>query len=881
MKSEKVDNIFSNLFSRGLTSASVLLIFTGCGGDKKLSDGERLRAEMCKPATVAAEFEETPYFGATADVLSFQSIRARVSTSCAGCHQAPAKIGGFTYVDEWKGGVFTVGGETHYFDGLSEAAEKMARYIIDPPSEEKRMPPKERRERNPEAFLELGRQLQLWVAAGRPNGTFSVGEKSGPAAGKPRPVKPRESGELGDCIPVAKAVGANQKLDRFFESTKTLPKYLSETDMFTLDPFALAQTGTLAYNVEYPLWADNANKGRWIHVPTAIESGEVRKQSVTFDAVSEQFRIPPNTRFYKSFYRAITLPNKKVRMRRMETRIIVSRVPWKDSLFGTYQWDETEQIAVLVDAPYRDGTAWKDTVVKDVIVDEVKLTKRDYAIPGRERCIDCHMGSPMKNFILGFTPLQLNKRPFGMGGRTEPAREHDLDQVDRFLSYGLLTGLQSANELPVLEKAGLPPRNEYELRASGYTVGNCYHCHNPDGLAAKPENGIRLSFIPGALHQFNLSETSVEQQNLRIVHPSGDLNGSQFWRKIADPPEAQGIFSQMPMHTPGSPNCKVLNIVGKWIRSFESEAAAELFTPSCKKENPLNWIDTDFTESDPDFYVPRREDWKDPVNGMPPKFRNLELDPELLAAIQYKYPIDYFQKKAACQFPVKDLPVEERLPWMMNSDNTPKRPFGELYYSTPGAYFFRNSCLKCHGVKADGKSALATGILNWSGGRVRVANFMGGMFGQRNENLKTFDLDGKNFGGQYMIWMAMEGTRVTFPPQVQDIVGKHGGKMLNWVRDRCLRQISTENTSSPRFKDHELFRRVCFLHNLEPGHPNLAFDPRTAKAVYADRVEAWLDRAAYNGGWAVFDYLKTISQTGVWPVEMNQCEMIYPKPASP
>ena len=44
---------------------------------------------------------------------------------------------------------------------------------------------------------------------------------------------------------------------------------------------------------------------------------------------------------------------------------------------------------------------------------------RHYAIPSSVRCIQCHMGSPSQSFVLGFTPLQINRRPDGVGGTIE------------------------------------------------------------------------------------------------------------------------------------------------------------------------------------------------------------------------------------------------------------------------------------------------------------------------------------------------------------------------------------------------------------------------------------------------------------------------------
>lgn len=863
---------------------AALVFLSGCGGRREPSPEDQLRAQSCEPVKAEKEFDETPYKGGSAPVLSYENIRGSLNSACMGCHMAPAQNGGFTYVDSFHEAPFTVNGVTAVYPGFFEAAERMRDSLLhaDP---KKRMPPEERRGQNPDAFLEIGRQVDAWIQAGKPQGSFSVGQNLPEAPrGKPRPQKPHGTSDLGDCVPKASLVGFDYQKDRFFENARSLPKQLTETDLTTLDPYELAKTGTVAYNVEYPLWADNANKGRWIHVPMKRVNGELQKQAVTYDPVTRQFEIPDNTRFYKSFYRAVQLPNGRTLMRRMETRVIVSRTPWEKSLFGTYQWDETEQVATLVEIPYRDGTPWKDTQF-DVVVDIASQRTRPYAIPGRQRCVDCHMGSPTKNFVLGFQPLQINKREFGAAGRLEAPSAHDLDQVDRFLSYGLIKGITSASDLPILENSGkLPARNVHELRAAGYMVGNCFHCHNPQGLAFTKENGIQFAMGPGDIFGFNTQQRSIELPTRRIVHQNGELESSQVWRKVADPPAQQGMMSQMPMHTPGTPDCKVLSVVGKWVRSFESPQAADEWEPSCKKENPFFWIDMDFTWVTSDRYTPRRDDW-DKAGGMSEKYKELELTPDMQAAIRKEYAVGYWLKKPSCKFPVVNLPEADRRPWMMRGTQ-PKRPFGEVYSTTPGSFFYRNTCMKCHGPLANGDTSLARGILNWSGGGVRVADLANGLFGRHGENLKTFDRGGRNYAGNYLIWMAMEGTRVRFPPELSSFMGKHGGQMLNGIREKCINQISPEKPSSPQFVEHEVFHEICFLNNLAPGHPDLQYNQETNEPLHPEKVEQWADRAAWTAGWAIFDFLREAATTGSWRPGNDQCESLYgsqprPPPSAP
>jgi mono/diheme cytochrome c family protein len=852
------------------------LLLSSCGGKYSPSEDSALRALQCPSSEKTYSYDEIEYNGGKGDGrVSFSDLKDSLNSACMGCHQAPANSGGFTYIDAYQGEVRTIGGKNQFYPGLFEIAEKVVEYThySDP---KKRMPPEDRRGKRPETFWALGDQVQAWINAGKPNGSFSLD----PNAPPPVPKKPSFRGsESGNCTPNPDIIGFDYFKDREFANLEKLPQSLADTDLFSLDAYELAKKGTVAYSVEYPLWADNNGKGRWIHFPMKIDGLKLVRQTAKYVEGKNFFEMPENTRLYKFFYKKIKMANGRLRYRRVETRIIVVRKPWNKSLFGTYKWDESEQSATLVETPYRDGTPFKDTVFQ-ITVDELDKKVRDYAIPGSQRCIDCHMGSEGQNFVIGFSPLQLHRRAFGEAGREMPTVQNEVDQVERFRKYGLIENSPPEKEWPVLEAMGTSlARNEHELRASGYTVGNCAHCHNPNGLAFSKENGVNLQLTAGAIFGFNTKTRSTQIPTRLLVHQNGTLDESHIWRKISDTSQQLGLTSQMPMNTPGGPDCRALRLIGKWIRSFESDQAALDFEPKCKKENDFKWIDQDFTTVTSDTYVPRRPDWNDPQAGMPASFKNLELTPELQKAISEEIAVGYWNKKDICEFPNKDLPPEDRRPWMMKGDQ-PKKPYGEVYYTTPGSWYFRTSCMKCHGANADGNSSLARGIMQWSGGKVRVADLVHGMFGNKGENLKTFDADGKNYAAQYLFWMAMEGTRVQFPPELSSFLGKHGAQMLNQMREKCLNQISSNKSSTPIFMDHEIFSRVCFVNNLSKEDPALAFDSNTNRPLNPEKVEAWLDRAAFNVGYAIFYYLKDLSQ-GITHPGNDQCEMLYPKKENP
>lgn len=862
------------------------LVMAGCG---HAEDPPRefpalpatLKSRYCLPAKAANPFPERRFLGQRfASTLSFAELRDAVNSSCRDCHQAPAQAGGVSYIDSHSAEERTIGGSTRVFPGLSEMAESFAHAIKTPDEPtRKQMPPEGRRKNNPEGYLRVGRMIEAWMAAGKPNGPFTMQEGDAKQPDSGAPYVP--SSDIGDCVPVPEAVGWDYRRDRAFEEMKELPKSLIETDLFSLDAFDLAQKGTVAYNVEFPLWADNNEKGRWVHVPMKIDGSRLVRQSITYDAQAKRFDIPENTRFYKSFYKLVKgKDGKTVRARRIETRIILVRYPFERTLFGTYRWDETEQVATLVDTPYRDGTPFRDTVFP-VLTDERKGTYRKYAIPGRHRCLECHMGSDTKSFILGFSPLQINRRKPGEYARNQKVSADEITLAERLAAYGVVSGYVRAEELPRLESAGTASfKNIYEFRAQQYMVGNCAHCHNPEGFAAK--SGITLSLHAGAIFNFNTRMRSVNYPNRAIVHTSGDEGRSYIYNKLADPPQSQGIYSRMPMHTPGTPDCNALTAIGKWVRSFESIAAAEAFEPECKTApDDFDFVEQDFTWPRNEGYVPRRDDWKDPQNGMPQKFRDLVYTPGLQELVTRSYAVGYWNEKDECKFPEIDLPAEKRRPWMIDDEGNPKYPFGQVYYATPGSWYFRTTCIKCHGPDADGNTDLARGILNWSGGAVRVANLRDELFGNQGQNLGIFDVtvDGntvRNLGGNYLIWMAMEGTRVKFPPEASNFTGRHGAQMLNRVRDSCLRQISPDKASSPNYPEHEIYRDVCFFNNWSPGDERLRFDPESLEPVHPEQVELWLDRAAYNAGWAIFQYLKDAS-IGLTRPGNDQCEKVFPR----
>ena len=502
-------------------------------------------------------------------------------------------------------------------------------------------------------IAQLVGQLEQWVAAGRPREVFYLPPEPRPptpdTAGylMPREVASRMT-NLGDCVPERGLVAIEKKktdeLDALFAAAKELPETLAETDLFTLDGETLARHGVLGYAPTYPLWSDDAGKLRHVRLP--------RGQPARFDRATQRLEIPPHTRFYKTFLKKVVDREGRPSYRKIETRLIVARPDAMKgdgttavrALYGTYVWNDEETEARLLRDPLRDGTPFRDRLLT-YVVDEPRAQKiresnppnltyalevenvgvvRRYAIPGSERCVQCHMGSSTASFVLGFTPLQLARRPTGEGGVIEPAGPDELTQLQRLLEYGVITGMGSTGEVLPLEasQGTRRPRNGHELDAQGYMLGNCSHCHNPRGFPSMKNPELRevLDFLPsaagGGIFQFPLDRMSPRLKrganqdiSMPYITPSlrefpvdavGTTNWKPKWTSCKERPEFCAadkktgvehvdapwrsliyrnvdtpfayaddyvIFPRMPLHSSGF-DCRAPRLLGDWMVSI-------------------------------------------------------------------------------------------------------------------------------------------------------------------------------------------------------------------------------------------------------------------------------------------------------------------------
>jgi hypothetical protein len=199
-----------------------------------------------------------------------------------------------------------------------------------------------------------------------------------------------------------------------------LPARLSETGLYSR-PGVIAED-VLAYRPAYELWADGADKRRYLRLPP----GEVIDTS-DMDA----WRFPRGTQVWKEF---------SLDGRRLETRLIEKVGPAAtDWAAIAYVWREDVEDAEAAATGYLD------------------VRGTDHDAPGAGECIGCHGGRT--SYVLGVSAIQLSA-PAAPG-------EVDLARLDQL-------GLVSDAPDVVLSIPG----DETERAALGYLQANCSHCHN-------------------------------------------------------------------------------------------------------------------------------------------------------------------------------------------------------------------------------------------------------------------------------------------------------------------------------------------------------------------------------------------------------------------
>ena len=298
-------------------------------------------------------------------------------------------------------------------------------------------------------------KLKVWFDKGKPSGVFDmavrrlfraraggvegagsylVSEELSEPAHQPRQLRARP----GD---VRERDRRMDELDALFAAATELPENLAETDLVSLDSAVLAQRGVIAFVPTYPLWSDGLGQdARGARAPGHIDPVRQAPPRVRHPAEHPLLQDVPQEGRRRQTATSATARSRPASSWPARTRPGRTGRYQATALFGTYAWNEDETEARLVQDPLRNGQPFKDRLITYVadepLAAKVRQTARSKQprtrptrsttrtrassaatpSPGNQRCIECHMGSPSADFVLGFTPLQIKRRRAGEGG---------------------------------------------------------------------------------------------------------------------------------------------------------------------------------------------------------------------------------------------------------------------------------------------------------------------------------------------------------------------------------------------------------------------------------------------------------------------------------
>lgn len=312
----------------------------------------------------------------------------------------------------------------------------------------------------------------------------------------------------------------------------TAPALLTDTGLYTRasnsDPWTLAPW-VQAFQPEYVLWSDGAEKERYIYLP--------RCESIDTTDM-DHWSFPVGTRIWKQFTRDGV---------RVETRLMERfGTGVSDWVMASYQW------ALPVGSEPLDPE--QATLASSSGVANVNGTTHDIpSVAGG--CQNCH--GKLSERVLGFSAIQLS---------------HSLTGLDftELADRGILSNA------PV--RAGYnPPGDATTQAALGYLHANCGNCHNETGVATMTPPATESMWLRLLVNQTTLAMTHA--QATAINHQTGNPNfamdrieptvpsSSSIIRRMQRNPSI-GETLQMPPTGRELPDSTGITTVSNWINSL-------------------------------------------------------------------------------------------------------------------------------------------------------------------------------------------------------------------------------------------------------------------------------------------------------------------------
>ncbi len=306
-----------------------------------------------------------------------------------------------------------------------------------------------------------------------------------------------------------------------------LPPTLSATGLFSDVPSLTPSPGLIEYQVNSPLWSDNAIKRRWLALP-----GTAR---MTFDPI-EAWDLPISSVLVKHFEIEVS-PGQ---IQRLETRVLLKHsMGWQGY---SYRWNPQQ-----TDADLLSTSATELLTISDGMGGQRLQT---WYYPSRNDCLACHTSAAGR--VLGLRTRQMN--------RNYPYPAHVDNQLRTWNHIELFTqdiGSSSQYEaLPDPMDSTLPLAD----RARSYLAANCANCHLPAG-PTPVDMDLRYSQAMSSTNTLAvLASNPTSPGALRIM--AGNKEQSDLWERL----RRRDAFG-MPSLGSNLVHQAAVDLLGLWIDS--------------------------------------------------------------------------------------------------------------------------------------------------------------------------------------------------------------------------------------------------------------------------------------------------------------------------
>ena len=340
------------------------------------------------------------------------------------------------------------------------------------------------------------------------------------------------------------AVSLDGTIRRFTEpqegvSPPPFPGLLSETGLFEDLALLTPASGVIPYDVNAPLYSDDARKQRWVALPDGT--------SIGFDATGA-WTFPLGTVLVKHFELLLRVGD-PASARRLETRVLVrEQQGWAGY---TYRWNQAQTDAVLLPDAAEDTFTIQDPQAPDGVREQT------WRYPSRTDCMQCHTAPAGR--VLGVRSGQLH-RTFDYPDPGAPGQTITDNQLRAWNHIGLFTtdigGVGAYEAWPDPQGAAGTP----STRARAYLATNCAQCHRQNGTA--PGNlDLRWRVPDAAMNAINVAPGMGDfgLPSPRLIDPGARAN-SILWLRM------QTLDSRrMPRLGSGRVHGAGLDVVGSWI----------------------------------------------------------------------------------------------------------------------------------------------------------------------------------------------------------------------------------------------------------------------------------------------------------------------------